>query len=497
MGVGIVLAVGGATAGLFAYQALEVSSAVAGLDSLDADVPWTSTSKKTKKRRTKAMNIVRKLTNLEPSESVVIERLNGEANTGLEGAMVAAGDMESPGAVPKLIEFLKGEDERQRKVAGFALGLYTPCPKELPALLSEELSPEVREAVYSALSRSHDKEARLKVAEGLKESDPAIRAIAVKALGRNNTKEAHAALVDALEDESPDVGDAAVKALNKKTESGRSKEGLKKLRAMVDSERPEVRARALTVCAMSDQESVGEKGEGYLADADPAVAAAAALLMQRLTRREAAPKLVQLLVRTEPEVVEAATNALKELGGSAEGTEEALVEMLAHQQVHTRIGAATLLAYLQDLPVKKVMRSRPWKMLEKPFVPRLLDCLQSGDQKLIEAAHAALTALQKSANFKNDNRNFAAWKQWHEMVLKERAQMEKIWALCDPAFTAFDERKQEEYNKHARNLREAVNLYGELIEMGSRSKYEHGDYGITEINKTIIIMSKTSKVGGG
>lgn len=490
IGVGIAVLVGGAIAGMFALQIMEVSDAVANLDTIAEDTPWTSKSKKTKKRRDRAWRVVRKLTNLEPSPDRVLARLDGEANMGLEGAMVAAGDLEVSGAVPKLLEFLKGEDARKREVAGYALSLYTPCPSALPAMLGEELSPETREAVYAAMAESLDKAVRMEVAKGLEESEPAIRTIAVKALGKNTAPEAHVALVKALEDASDEVGAAAVKALSGRSESTRDKEARKVLRGLVDSERPEVRARALAVCAATHESSVAEKAVPLLNDPHPGVAAAAIAMMKSAEYAAAGPQIAQMLTRNEPEVIAAAADALKALAPPT--ADEALLELLVHDQLHTRIAAAQLIGFIDNLAIKEEMKRTPWSLLEKPYVPRLIAMLESDEKGEAAAALAGLHSFATRTNFRAKGDSAMAWKGWLGMLTVESAKLKAIEKIFYEAVDVYEHRQTTNYKPHIHKLRDAVAMYDELRDNGALSKYEHGVFGIKKLNELIWIMQKTA-----
>ena len=78
------------------------------------------------------------------------------------------------------------------------------------------------------------------------------------------------------------------------------------------------------------------------------------------------------------------------------------------------------------------------------------------------------------------------------IVEKEADQIEKIWDIVDAAQKAFDEHKATEYKIHIKKLRQVVVMYGDLTALGASTKYEYGDYGIKELNKLMIMMSKTS-----
>ena len=137
-------------------------------------------------------------------------------------------------------------------------------------------------------------------------------------------------------------------------------------------------------------------------------------------------------------------------------------------------------------------------MLEKPYVPKLIACIASGDAKLKEAAHNALTSLQRYANFRNDkgSPDVASWKAWHARLLQEEETMEKIWDICDKANEVYQSREATKYKAQVKQLRKAVAMYGDLIDLGSKSNYDWGDYGINTIRQIMSVMSKTSQDGG-
>jgi hypothetical protein len=213
--------------------------------------------------------------------------------------------------------------------------------------------------------------------------------------------------------------------------------------------------------------------------------------VQAAKLKEAGAQLVAMLTRPEAAVVEAVAGALKEVG---EGDIDVLLlELLEHSQMHTRIAAAQLLAFVDDLTVKTTMRSRPWQLVESPYVPRLTDCLESGNDELATAANNALTSLSRLTHFKvGRDPKVSDWKQWFEKLNIERAKIAEIEAIWQAAMLCYEARKADEYRGHIAKMMDAVSMYEELKELGATTKYEHGEFGIKNLNIQMATMRKTA-----
>ena len=284
-----------------------------------------------------------------------------DSDAGLRTAAASAlGARHCAGALPALVRRLEvvaafeSEVETEDELAALTAALVeltsgseAPLHDEAIGLLTRRLegAPEpVRLALAAVLGRIGRPSDAALVERLLKDPNPGVRRAAVQALARLEHGETSEPLRLALADESSSVRMAAARALA----ASPSRRALTDLERLADDEDPRVRAAAMRAigvraCAADEDELEGALALLGSALSDEGMVALAAVEALRQIGTPAAARAVRpLLIRNDPELVQAAVACL---GAHAERPAlEELVPLVAHPHWTVRAEVIGVLA---------------------------------------------------------------------------------------------------------------------------------------------------------